>query len=91
MNSIIKTCDVKEDLFLYHQFLYMHTIKIGINHRLEFMSNILKNNYCHSLSKIFQITEAVHLEIKSQLFYVWKGFKENPHGMEYISQMEKTT
>ena len=90
INFEIKKHHDLKDVFIYHHFLYMHKMKPGINHRLEFMSNKKKNNYRNCLAEMYQITDAVHVEVTSRLFYIWNGFEENPHGMQMLSKKEST-
>lgn len=54
------------------------------------MSNKKKNNYRNCLAEMYQITDAVHVEVTSRLFYIWNGFEENPHGMQMLSKKEST-
>ena len=58
-------------------------MKIGVEHRLEKAGYKFKDHFRDCLAEISQVTQSVHMEIGSRLFYGWKGFEKQPHGTEY--------
>ena len=77
------------DVYVYNKVLYMHKMNPNVVHRLENATNSDKEDFRHCLSEVYQIIEAVYMEVTSRLFYCWKGFEENPHGMICFDEIER--
>ena len=62
---------------VHDKFLYVHLMKIGVEHRLEKTEYKFKDHVRDSLAEISQITECIYMEIGSRVFMHGKVLRNN--------------